>query len=839
MLDDKDNAARWVWCDPDIDVSNRYAIFRRTFTLPAMPGPTTLDIYADSRYWLYVNGVRVGFGPGRHPEDSPQFDRWDISPLVQAGPVLVACRVHSIGPVHRCSSFIPRRCSLIASIAWNGGCIVTDAAWRGTADPAYQTGTPRISNHQSFVECVDARRALVGWEQPGLDDSQWPAVYEIPADRMGGRPPLALRPVPALTLTPRRPVRIIDRGRSIPINGVNPERLETAALMMFEADRIPDAESADPPTDLLPVSIKAPDDPVQAGYRVFDFGQNGAGYLVLDIEGTPGTVIDCAYGEHMDDGRVHCAVQGIRFNDRLILGTGRFHHQVLMPRTFQFLLMEVRQGQATIHRIEQELSTYPVTWRGSFAAPESRLLTQAWRTAAYTVQLCMEDVYMDNPRRERGGWLGDMVPEAMGSYHAFGDYRLARHALALFARSQRPDGRVIVRYPSIQGASHPNYISSFVFALRDYVAYSGDTEFARSMWPVVRHITAWFEGQRRPDDLLVVYPSSHDLKHYPENYGTIFVDWAPCRLDGVVTSMNIIHAGYLREAAGLANLLGFREEASALQALHERSRKAIQTKLFDRSRGLFVNCLTDAGLSRQAGYQENLLALGWNIADAEQEKMVAHRLLPTGQPLPMWVDERFAQEAVGKGKFAWDSDEPVPIGSAYFDYDGVAALFEMGRGLEARLTLEHHYGYMLARGASTTWEDWKGDTTRSQGYGAAPVVHAGKYILGVSPDEPGFRRFSVLPVFAGLPGARGRVPTPLGIIQVEWRQEHTHDAWLDVLVPQGTSARIGLPDGSPAANFLLDGMRIQPDLLPLRRGTYHTTAVGPGRHRLQQVFKQA
>jgi hypothetical protein len=216
----------------------------------------------------------------------------------------------------------------------------------------------------------------------------------------------------------------------------------------------------------------------------------------------------------------------------------------------------------------------------------------------------MEDVYMDNPRRERAGWLGDMVPEAMGSYYAFGDYRLARHALALFARSQRPDGRVIVRYPSIQGASHPNYISGFVFALRDYVACSGDT-------------------------------------------------------------------------------------------------------------------------------------------------------------------------------------------------------------------------------------------TRSQGYGAAPVVHAGKYILGVSPDEPGFRRFSVLPVFAGLPGARGRVPTPLGIIQVEWRQEHNQDAWLDVLVPQGASARIGLPDGSPAAKFLLDGMRVQPDLLTLRRGTCHMTAVGPGRHRLQQVFKQA
>jgi hypothetical protein len=506
-----------------------------------------------------------------------------------------------------------------------------------------------------------------------------------------------------------------------------------------------------------------------------------------------------------------------------------------MPRTFQFLLMEVRGGQASVHRIEQEVSTYPVVWRGSFAAPGNAILTQAWRMAAYTVQLCMEDVYIDNPRRERGGWLGDMLPEALGAYYAFGDYRLARHALDLFAQSQRPDGRLIVRYPSIQGPCHPNYISSFVFALRNYVHYSGDTEFARKLWPVVRRITAWFEGQRRPDDLLVVYPSRHDLKQFPENYGTLFVDWAPCRLDGAVTTLNIIHAGYLREAADLAILLGLGDEATPLVALFERSRTAIRTKLFHANRGLFANCLTETGLSRQVGYQENLLALRWHIADPDQEEQIARALLPPGQPLPMWLDENFTQETVGKGESPWDSDEPVPVGSAFFDYDGVAALFEMGRGLEARLSLEHHYGYMLARGASTTWEDWKGDTTRSQGYGAAPVIHAGKYILGIAPDEPGFRRFSVLPVFAGLSSARGRVPTPHGIIQAEWRQEQGKGVWLDVLVPSGTSACLGLPDSGSAAEFTLNGARIQPSPLPLRRGLYHTTTVGPGRHRMQQI----
>ena len=44
----------------------------------------------------------------------------------------------------------------------------------------------------------------------------------------------------------------------------------------------------------------------------------------------------------------------------------------------------------------------------------------------------------------------------------------------------------------------------------------------------------------------------------------------------------------------------------------------------------------------------------------------------------------------------------------------------------------------------------------------------GHCLLGVTPLEPGFRRFSVKPYSAGLPRASGEVPTPFGPVRVSW-----------------------------------------------------------------------
>jgi len=54
--------APWIWANPAPVGPNVFCGFRRTFSLER-PIDLTLQISADSRYWLYVNGRRIGFGP--------------------------------------------------------------------------------------------------------------------------------------------------------------------------------------------------------------------------------------------------------------------------------------------------------------------------------------------------------------------------------------------------------------------------------------------------------------------------------------------------------------------------------------------------------------------------------------------------------------------------------------------------------------------------------------------------------------------------------------------------------------------------------------------------------
>ena len=51
-------------------------------------------------------------------------------------------------------------------------------------------------------------------------------------------------------------------------------------------------------------------------------------------------------------------------------------------------------------------------------------------------------------------------------------------------------------------------------------------------------------------------------------------------------------------------------------------------------------------------------------------------------------------------------------------------------------------------------------------WGASPIYLIGKYFLGVKPEKPGYKQYSVTPSLGGLKWMEGTVPTPHGEINV-------------------------------------------------------------------------
>ena len=357
------------------------------------------------------------------------------------------------------------------------------------------------------------------------------------------------------------------------------------------------------------------------------------------------------------------------------------------------------------------------------------------------------------------------------------------------------------------------------------------------MWPGLSRLTEWFERQRREDDLLVVRPTKRS-DETADGYGYVLVDWAPTRLEGAVAVMNMFYCHYLRECAYLAELLGRDREGQRLCEQAERSRAAIRRLLFDDTRGIFVNCRDATGPSRQAGTQENLLALLWDLATPEQARRILDALLPDDQPLPIWTTENRNWLTLSTGTEPWDEDRIVPVGSPFFMYYALAALFEIGRTTAALANVRAHYGELLARGETTLWEDFSGDTSRSHGWGAGPTAFAGRYLLGVEPMQPGFDTFGVLPSFGDLHAASGRVPTPHGVVSVSWQLERGDGASprggrMVVTVPEGTRALAGVPAASAGDRLLRNGSPCGTERRVLRRGVYTACVLQPGRHELR------
>jgi len=111
---------------------------------------------------------------------------------------------------------------------------------------------------------------------------------------------------------------------------------------------------------------------------------------------------------------------------------------------------------------------------------------------------------------------------------------------------------------------------------------------------------------------------------------------------------------------------------------------------------------------------------------------------------------------------------------------------------------------MVDRGATTMWEDWEGVDARGVPRGSlnhyskgAVAAFLHRYVAGLRPVEPGYRRFEVRPrPGGGIRRASARHDGPFGQIDVTWRVDGG-SMELDVLVPGGSRATVVMPGADP------------------------------------------
>ncbi|MCA8030965.1 alpha-L-rhamnosidase C-terminal domain-containing protein [Burkholderia cepacia] len=424
---------------------------------------------------------------------------------------------------------------------------------------------------------------------------------------------------------------------------------------------------------------------------------------------------------------------------------------------------------------------------------------------------------LDGAKRDRYVWSGDLAVSAPTIYYSTGATDAVAGSLGLAAAYQRSNGMFPGDLPPQLAAGVASadampdayyyslsYSIYFLTTLYDYYLYTGDLDFLRSNWAAVRRSFDCLRGLTNANGLIVTDASNS-------------ADWHPhdaSKLTGTVTEFNTLYYGALRGGAKLAAAVGDLGAQRDYDAQAARVRGAVNTTLYDSASGLYV--ISDQ-IRGPVAQDANVLAVLYGIAPRDKWTTILGKM---GAAL-----------STANGPLAFSPDYRTPpllsqLISPFISSFDVAARFVAGDARGALSTIRTVWGHMRAGSpyySGATWEAIAPDGTPvppadagntyaslAHGWSSGPTSALSKYVLGVRPLSAGYRSWLVEPQPGDLRWARGKVPTPRGGIDVEWRASGG-DFDLTVVVPPGTTGAVGVPVGDGRRTLVVNGRTVQAD----------------------------
>ena len=476
---------------------------------------------------------------------------------------------------------------------------------------------------------------------------------------------------------------------------------------------------------------------------IYDFGQNAAGVLYLNVKADEDTKITLRHAEMMDGDKLYTAnLRLARCEDVFYCRGGR---QILTPtftfHGFRYAEVIVEGGDAKVVDIFLNVCHNDLTRTGEFDC-SSELINKIYTNTLWSQRGNFISVPTDCPQRdERLGWTGDAQIFCVSAMYNADCKRFFARYLRDIRLDQREDGAVTDIAPDLPGLVGAGCAAwgdaVCVIPYNHYLMY-GDVSILEDN---IEAMKKWVEYLRT---------HSTNLIRPAEGYG----DWLSVY---EVTDKGVLATAYFAYSTLLTakslDVLG--EDSDYYYSLYEDVKKAFNEAFVDES-GVITS-------DTQTCY---LLALSFGLTD-DREGCFAH-LLRT-------LERRGNRLTTG--------------------FVGVSLLLptlcEFGReDLAYGLILSTDFpswGFSVKNGATTIWERWNSYTPEN-GFGDVGMNSFNHYslgscvqwmysgMLGIKPDTeaPGFERLVIKPYTDPLhrvTHASGCYDSENGRIDVDWEDE--------------------------------------------------------------------
>ncbi|MHA6483478.1 family 78 glycoside hydrolase catalytic domain [Paenibacillus sp. strain BS8-2] len=481
---------------------------------------------------------------------------------------------------------------------------------------------------------------------------------------------------------------------------------------------------------------------------IIDLGKLYVGQVIIELEAQEGTVIDVYGFEAVVKGEVRYT-SGVNNAFRYYAREGRQSYKCLSRMGFRYLMVTIREQRAPVlvYKIAVEQSGYPVNDYIGFRCSDP-MLNDIWEISRHTSEVCTEDTFVDCPTYERVFWVGDCRVSALVNYYIYGTYELVKHSLELVPRSRDQSKLLLACLPTDWQVVIPMWTFSWVIACKEYIAYSADRSFANHIYPQLAQVLEHYCQFINEDHLFDI--SAWNL-----------VDWADLDIPsvGIGTAQHAGLAYCCQVASEIAETVGKYEDVSKWNTITKNLRAALGEHLWDQDKQAYVDGKYRSGeYSKTFSQQTHILLYLFDAIDRERLALTEGRLIHAPAD---WV----------------------PIVSPFMSFYLFEVWVELGRLDLVLDRIREVWGGMVHQGSTTAWETYPNTRSFAHAWSAAPAYVMGKYLLGITRLEEGFKAIKLNPPSTDLMWAEGSVPTPFGRMDVQWNKENDHK-WIELRLPQ-------------------------------------------------------
>lgn len=501
------------------------------------------------------------------------------------------------------------------------------------------------------------------------------------------------------------------------------------------------------------------------GVFIADFGQNIAGHAQIQVLAPSGATIRMRYSERLDKNGMIERSQIETFMDKTTPpqpfqtdtyicrgGSLETWEQAFSYSGFRYMEVTGFPGKPTLDNFRGRFAHTDLRSAGSFQC-SNELLNKIQSATRYSYLSNAQSIFTDCPQREKNGWTGDAQLAAEAGLMNFDSVSLYEKWLNDLADEQYADGRNSIIVPTWgwgAGNSHPAWDSAYPIIVNDLYHYTRDWSLIGKHY---EHLKRYVDGlAAQTKNGIVPFDSLGDWLPWSTETPSQLTSTAFLYLDATIV-------------AGLARQLDNGNDAVKYDRLAAETKKSFNEAYFDPAKGIYSN-----------GSQTALAtALYFGLVPEDRKAQTFNQLVSDVQ----------RQGHIDTGI----------IGAKNI----LRVLSEGGRSdlaymLVARKELPS-WGYWIAQGATTLWEDWKGESSLNHIMFGDVSNWFIQWLAGIGLDaaSPGFRHIVFHPQPVGdLNWAAGTHLSPYGEISSSWTRSHNRFA-LTIMVPPNCTATVFLP----------------------------------------------